>query len=260
MPFDREVWLNDRNRGYFRYTDDYKRFPNVGGTSTGSSAPLETSETRQTFGGPLWNIMGNWTSTLSHVAFNELRVSYGVNKPWILANIVGGLGGSALLAAAGYTTTAGNPTGKFARMTFPGASFGATSFTGLEGEGNLFVVDNFSFIHGRHQLKMGGVLARQQMYMDVEAAHIGIWSFTQDRTFDANDPASFPSSFSGNIGTGVANPVVWNRSAYVQDTWQARDDLTFNLGARYDVDFTPTSVNPYVDRAEHGRHDQHLQP
>ncbi len=242
-----DVDFNDRNRAYFRYTDDYKRFPNVGGTSPGSSAPLETSETRQTFGGPLWNIMGNWTSTLGHVAFNELRVSYGVNKPWILANIAGGLGGSDLLAAAGYTTTAGNPTGKFARMTFPGASFGATSFTGLEGEGNLFVVDNFSFIRGRHQLKMGGVLARQQMYMDVEAAHIGIWSFTQDRAFDANDPASFPSSFSGNIGTGVANPVVWNPSAYVQDTWQARDDLTFNLGARYDIDLTPTSVNPYID-------------
>jgi len=33
----------------------------------------------------------------------------------------------------------------------------------------------------------------------------------------------------------------------VQDTWQARDDLTFNLGARYDIDLTPTSVNPYID-------------
>jgi outer membrane receptor protein involved in Fe transport len=242
-----DVDFNEKNRGYFRYTDDYKRFPNVGGTSPGSSAPLETLETRQTFGGPLWNVMGNWTSALSNRAFNELRVSYGVNKPWILANIAGGLGGSDLLAAAGYTPTTGNPTGKFARMTFPGASFGATSFTGLEGEGNLFVVDNFSFVRGRHQFKAGGVLARQQMYMDVEAAHVGIWGFTQDRRFDANDPASFPSSFSGNMGSGLANPVVWNPSAYLQDTWQATNNLTFNLGVRYDVDLTPTSVNPYVD-------------
>jgi outer membrane receptor protein involved in Fe transport len=242
-----DVDFNDKHRGYFRYTDDYKRFPNVGGTSPGSSAPLETLETRQTFGGPLWNVMGNWTSTLSNRAFNELRVSYGVNKPWILANIAGGLGGSDLLAAAGYNTTTGNPTGKFARSTFPGASFGATSFTGLEGEGNLFVVDNFSVIRGRHQLKMGGVIARQQMYMDVEAAHVGIWSFTQDRQFDPNDPSSFPSSFSGNIGSGLANPAIWNPSAYLQDTWQVKDDLTFNLGARYDLDLTPTSVNPYVD-------------
>src|SRR6267142_4670599 len=242
-----DVDFNDKNRGYFRYTDDYKRFPNVGGTSPGSSAPLETLETRQTFGGPLWDVMGNWTSTLSNRAFNELRVTYGVNKPWILANIAGGLGGSDLLAAAGYTPTTGNPTGKFARLSYPGASFGATSFTGLEGEGNLFFIDNFSFVRGRHQFKVGGVVARQQMYMDVEAAHVGSWSFTQDKRFDPNDPSSFPSSFSGNMGSGLAFPVVWNPSAYVQDTWQARDNVTMNLGVRYDVDLTPTSVNPYID-------------
>jgi outer membrane receptor protein involved in Fe transport len=242
-----DVDFNDKNRAYFRYTDDYKRFPNVGGTSPGGSAPLETLETRQTFGGPLWNVLGNWTTTVTNRAFNEMRVSYGVNKPWILANIGGGLGGSQLLAAAGYTATTGNPTGKFARITYPGASFGATSFTGLEGEGNLFVVDNFSFIRGRHQFKVGGVIARQQMYMDVEAAHIGSWSFTQDRKFDANDPSSFPSSFGGNMGSGVANPVVWNPSVYAQDTWQVTGDLTLNLGARYDLDFTPTSVKQYVE-------------
>ena len=127
----------------------------------------------------------------------------------------------------------GNPTGKYARTTFPGASFGATSFTGLEGEGNLFVVDNFSFIRGRHQFKVGGVIARQQMYMDVEAAHVGVWGFTQDRKFDAADPSSFPSSFSGNIGSGIANPVVWNPSVYAQDTWQLSGDVTLNLGAQF---------------------------
>ena len=49
----------------------------------------------------------------------------------------------------------------------------ATSFTGLEGEGNLFIIDNFSLVAGQHQFKFGGIVARQQMYMDVEAAHKG---------------------------------------------------------------------------------------
>ena len=242
-----DVDFSDRNRAYFRYTDDYKRFPNVGGTSPGAGAPLETLETRQTFGGPLRNGLANWTTTVSNTAFNEARISYGVNKPWILANIAGGLGGSQLLAAAGYTPTLGNPTGKYARVTYPGASFGSTSFTGLEGEGNLFLVDNFSFIRGRHQFKLGGVVARQQMYMDVEAAHIGIWGFNQDKRFDPNDASTYPQTFSGNFGSGVANPAVWNPSAYVQDTWQATNNLTFNLGIRYDLDLTPTSVNDYID-------------
>src|SRR5437867_3049273 len=137
--------VSQKQRAYFRYTNTHKRDLNVGGTSPGAAAPLETLETRQTFGGPLWNILGNWTTTLSHSAFNELRVTYGVNKPWILSNLAGGQGGSGLLSAAGYTATTGNPTGKFARLSYPGASFGATSFTGLEGEGNLFFIDNFSF-------------------------------------------------------------------------------------------------------------------
>jgi hypothetical protein len=242
-----DVNFDDKNRAYFRYTDDYKRYPNVGGTSPGSASPLSTLETRQTFGGPLWNVLGNWTTTLTNTAFNELRVTYGVNKPWILANIAGGLGGSALLAAAGYNTVTGNPTGKYAVITYPGASFGATSFTGLEGEGNLFFIDNFSVVRGRHQFKVGGVIARQQMYMDVEAAHIGQFSFTQDKAFNINDPSTYPSTFSGNIGSGVANPAVWNPSVYAQDTWRVSNNVTLNLGVRYDLDLSPTTVNDYVD-------------
>src|SRR5262249_25931853 len=156
--------------------------------------------------------------------------SYGVNKPWILANIAGGLGGSALLDAAGYNTVTGNPTGKYAGITYPGASFGATSFTGLEGGGNLFLIYNLSFLHGGHQFKVGGVIARQQMYMDVEAAHIGQYSFTQDKAFNINDPSTYPSTFSGNIGSGIANPVAWNPSAFAQDTWQVSNNVTLNLG------------------------------
>jgi len=239
--------LNQKNRAYFRYTNTHRRDLNVGGTSPGSAAPLETLETRQTFGGPLWNILGNWATTLSNAAFNELRVTYGLNKPWILANIAGGLGGSDLLAAAGYNATVGNPTGKFARISYPGANFGGTSFTGLEGEGNLFLIDNFSLVFRRHQFKFGGIIARQKMYMDVEAAHKGSFTFTLDRAFDINDPPSYPTSFSGNIGSGQANPSVWNPSVYIQDTWQLASNVTLNLGARYDLDLTPTTVNDYID-------------
>jgi outer membrane receptor protein involved in Fe transport len=239
--------LNQNNRGYFRYTNTHKRDLNVAGTSPGAPGPLNPIETRQTFGGPLWNVLGNWTTTLSNRAFNEFRATYGVNKPWILSNLADHTGGSGLLALAGYNTSTGNPTGKFASLSYPGAQFGATSFTGLEGEGSLFVIDNFSLIMGRHQVKFGGQITRQKMYMDVEAAHKGRWTFTTDRVFDINDPTSYPSSFSGNIGSGQAFPVAWNPSFYVQDTWQATGSLTFNLGMRYDLDNTPTTVNPYVD-------------
>jgi outer membrane receptor protein involved in Fe transport len=239
--------VSQKHRVYVRYTDDHHRWTNQGGTSPGSASPLSTLESRQTFGGPLRSAIGNWTSTLSNRAFNELRVSMGVNKPWILSNIAGQTGGQALLDAAGYNSTVGNPTGTYASISYPGATFGAISFSGLEGETNLFFIDNFSIVNGRHQLKFGGVVARQQMAMDVEAAHKGRWTFNQDIKFDINNPASYPQAFSGNLGTGVANPAVWNPSFYVQDTWQARRNLTLNLGVRYDLDLTPETVNDYID-------------
>ena len=237
----------DSNRGYFRYTNTHRRDFNVPGTSPGSLGPLNTLESRQTFGGPLWNVVGNWTTTLSNRAFNEARVSFGVNKPWILSNLAGETGGSDLLEAAGYNLTTGNPTGKFASISYPGATFGATSFTGLEGESNLFIIDNFSWIAGSHQLKVGAQVTRMKMFMDVEASHKGRWTFTQDLAFDINNPASYPSTFSGNIGTGVAYPVAWNPSFYVQDTWQVTSNLTFNFGLRYDLDNSTTTVNEFVD-------------
>jgi outer membrane receptor protein involved in Fe transport len=239
--------INQNNRAYFRYTNTHKRDLNVAGTSPGAPGPLNPLETRQTFGGPLWNVLANWSTTLSDRAFNEFRATYGVNKPWILSNLAEQTGGSDLLALAGYNDVTGNTTGKFASLSYPGATFGATSFTGLEGEGNLFLIDNFSLLIGRHQIKAGGQIAWQKMYMDVEAAHKGRFTFTTDRIFDINDPSSYPSSFSGNIGSGKAFPSAWNPSLYIQDTWQATNSLTFNLGLRYDLDNTVTTVNTYID-------------
>jgi outer membrane receptor protein involved in Fe transport len=230
--------ISQNNRAYFRYTNTHKSDTNV---SLGSSA-LDTAESRYTFEGPLWNVMGNWTSTLSARAFNELRVFYGVNKPWIQANFADFKGGSFLLAADGN----GGLNGRYSTVTYPGANFGATSFTGLEGESNAYIIDNFSFIAGKHQLKVGVQMSRQTMFMDVEAAHKGRWGFLTDRVFNPNDPATFPNSFSGNVATGKATLGAWSPSAYVQDTWQPIDSLTLNIGVRYDLDRTPATVNPLI--------------
>ncbi|MEO7792254.1 MAG: carboxypeptidase regulatory-like domain-containing protein [Vicinamibacterales bacterium] len=207
-----------------------------------SASPLDTEETRYTFGGPLWNVVGNLASTLGSSTFNEARVFYGVNQPFINSNLADA-GGAALLAKAGL----GGQTGLFSQKTYPGANFGPAGFTGLEGESNLFLIDNFSHVRGRHQFKVGAQLARQTMFMDVEASHKGRWGFTQDLVFDRNNPATWPDTFSGTIGTGVATLTAWNPGVFAQDTWQATSGLTLNLGLRYDVDRSPATVNQFVD-------------
>ena len=221
-----------------RYSNTDRKDLNV---SLGNS-PLDTEETRYTFGGPLWNVVGNLASTLGKSSFNEARVYYSVNKPFISSNLAGA-GGAALLEKAGR----GGQTGVFSQRTYPGANFGPAGFTGLEGESNLFFIDNFSHVRGRHQLKIGGQISRQTMFMDVEASHKGRWGFTQDLVFDRADPRTWPDTFSGTIGSGLATLTAWNPGVFVQDTWQATSGLTLNLGLRYDVDRTPLGVNQYVD-------------
>ena len=183
--------VTGRNRLTVRYTNTDKS--DLGRSL--NSSPLDTGERRYTFTGPLWNVMGNMATTIGNSSFNELRVFYGRNLPWIISNLAGA-GGSHLLRLDGN----GGRNGTFASLNYPGANFGATGFTGLEGETNLTIINNFSFVRGRHQVKLGGQLSRLSMHMDVEAPHKGSFTFLTDRVFNSNDPLSYPASFSGGIG------------------------------------------------------------
>ena len=199
--------VDTNNRGYVRYTNTHKRDFNVPGTSPGSLGPLNTLESRQTFGGPLWNVLGNWTTTLSNRAFNEARVSLwrqqavDSEQPRRRDGRRELLDGRWLQPDERQSRPA-----TFASISYPGATFGATSFTGLEGEGNLFVVDNFSIIIGRHQFKVGAQVTRSRMFMDVEASHKGRWTFTQDRLFDINDPIQLSGEFQRQHRHGCGEP------------------------------------------------------
>ena len=97
-----------------------------------NSSPLWTEEKRATFNGPIWSALGTWTSTLSGTAFNEMRAYYGVNKIRITSNLAGTSGHR---PAASRTRT----TGEFTERTYPGASFGASTTGGLEGETNFYL-------------------------------------------------------------------------------------------------------------------------
>ena len=203
------------------------------------SGSLDTEEVRYTFGGPIWNIVGSWTSTLSNTKFNEVRVNYGSNKPPIVCN-KSGTGGVANLDL-------GRP-GTFSTQIYPGATFGCPVFTGLEGEKTLQIADNFSFTTGRHQFKTGAQAYQVRTLVDVTNFHDGFWTFPNDIAFDINNPDSYPDFFDGNLGRVNVDTSLWNWYLYFQDTWQVNDKLTLNLGLRYDYDNTAKAGNEYVDQ------------
>jgi hypothetical protein len=233
--------LSQKHRLQLRGSQTFRTDKNCSGQGGDgcNSSPLWTLEKRATFNGPLWSILGNFTSTFSSNSFNEFRGYYGVNKLVITGNATGKYGLALLQDTANLPLTT--------EKSYPGAAFGSATTGGLEGENNLYFIDNFMYVKGKHQIKAGAQLARVGFFMDIDASQKGRWSFRTDRVFNRNDPVSFPFQLSLAIGTATYFKPSWNPAVFAQDTWQVRDDLTLNFGLRYDVDNTILVGNELVD-------------
>lgn len=233
--------INNENRFSIRYDRTNQTLHNCSGQlGVGcNNSPAWTLESRGLYSGPIWSTVASLTSSLGNRAFNELRVYYGVNKVSIASNLAG-KGGHVLLADTADL-------GLYSEKTYPGAHFGTGSLGGLEGETNLYFIDTFSFVAGRHQLKFGGEAARPTFYMDIDASQHGRWNFSSDVVFNINDPSSYPYMYTVTLGVPMDIETHWNAAAYAQDTWKVREDLTFNLGVRVDHDTSVTNGNIYVD-------------
>ena len=226
-----DVNLGTNHRASLRFDRSLTMQTNQGGAT-------QARNSRQTFGGPVWTVVGGLTSTLANAAFNEVRASFLSNRPPIICNQAGAGGSSALLALG--------PAGTFARRTYPGAPFGC-GFSGLEGEEDLFIGDTLSFMYGKHQFKVGATAAQVRTIIDSLNVANGAWQFPKDLAFDINVPDSYPDRWSGGSSIPNYNKAVWGLNAFAQDSWNVRDDLTLNLGIRYDIDSANTIVNDFID-------------
>ena len=238
--------LNQNNRLSFRNSRTFHTDTNCSGQGGDgcNSNPLTTLQKRATFNGPLWSTLGTLTSTLGPNAFNEVRVYYGVNKLAITGNATGTYGLALLQDTAHLPLTT--------EKTYPGALFGSAVTGGVEGESNFYVIDNFMFVKGRHQFKVGAQMARVTFFMDIDASQKGRWAFSTDKVFNINDSTSYPFSLSYAIGTATYSQPSWNPSFFAQDTWQVANALTLNIGVRYDIDNTIKVGNELVDTYNQG--------
>jgi hypothetical protein len=105
-------------------------------------------------------------------------------------------------------------------------------------EDRLQVLDSVSLnlFGGDHFVKAGFDYSHIKLDAFVPQNFDGVFIFTTDAPFNADDPATYPFLWQG--GSGDANIALRNNivALYVQDQWRATSNLTFNIGLRWDYE------------------------
>ncbi len=180
------------------------------------------------------------TKTFGVYAVNELRLSYTRNANDV-GRPVGGVGVS--LASQGFVTGPGTPgivplapaIEGVENIIFNSFVMG-TTITGLKQANNTFsLIDNFSKILGPHSIKSGLELSVEQVNVNPNPTFNGSFAFFGSET--GSDFADFLIGTPSNYNQADARPYYGRHkyvAAFVQDGWQARPNLTVNVGVRWD--------------------------
>jgi hypothetical protein len=212
----------------------------------------------------------NWTRAFSPTIVNEVRV--GVNNVMIhnggtdngLGNVAEQLG-----IQNGNDRSPG-----LMNLRFAGSFFASGIGSANIGTQTMFAnttyhyLDNLTVIRGRHQMKMGGQVLRQHMntFYAGNTGRTGFLqfdgNFTRDQASTASRGFAEADFFLGapvRIGRGTAGSV-WGHRKYIlgfyfQDDWRASNELTLNLGLRwewhqplYEVNDRQSNFEPYSGR------------
>jgi hypothetical protein len=102
------------------------------------------------------------------------------------------------------------------------------------------VYDDAFWVRGKHSLKFGFGLERDQDNTHYENRINGVFSFGALYDFLTNRPVTFIGSPTGETFEALRQTIA---GAYVQDDWKARPNLTLNLGLRYEMASVPTAIN-----------------
>ncbi|MGH9945839.1 MAG: TonB-dependent receptor plug domain-containing protein [Pyrinomonadaceae bacterium] len=105
------------------------------------------------------------------------------------------------------------------------------------------LADSLTWVKGSHTLKFG----LDYNYVTADSTTNdnlnGTFSFPFDLPFDVNNPRSYPERLSIRVGGPLDTfQINHNTSVFAQDSWRVNQNLTLNLGVRYD-DETISSDN-----------------
>ena len=181
------------------------------------------------------NLAASHTHTFGTAVLNELRVGWmtvsggqnSVNRGDTFAPDVGLLGvtsdprdmGFPQISTGGLYSTFGDP----------------TVFTTRDNQ-HFELFENVTLDRGAHRLKFGAYYFHLQLRPEQPDNARGAFTFTGQFTGNAfaDFLLGYPTSAVSGIGRGDENGRTNWLHLYAQDDWQARSNLTFNLGLRYE--------------------------
>jgi hypothetical protein len=238
------------------------RYMRVSGTtSLGSIYPQNGAGDPNNFAeNTIQYVFGSWTHILSPTKINDLRFTFNDRS---FHNLSAGLGGDypTKLGLAGVPTTA------FPQFTVTGFSgLGAAQQERLQDPiQQQQIVENFSWVHGRHALKFGFEARRSEDGDQLLNSVSGAFSFATTATGLPGNSATgsglaslmvgFPTGFT-ELATQPLSRSSWYFSAFAQDDWTVTPSLTLNVGLRWEIDtpmvdsnnrmnsFDPLQTNP----------------
>lgn len=119
------------------------------------------------------------------------------------------------------------------------ANFGTATSSPLARDIKLFeVVDNISSQHGAHSPKVGVGFLYNRVNILFPGAIQGVYNFNSMGNFLPGNYSTFQQAF-GAPSQFQSNP---NVGFFAQDEWRVRQNLTINVGLRYDLQFLPSPI------------------
>jgi hypothetical protein len=195
------------------------------------------------------------TRVLSPATVNEFRFGYNrlidetLQDNAFVNNVVGQIGGIPGIAAP-TPIIWGIPSIGIAGFS----GFGDLASAPYLGHTNIFEwIDNFSINRGKHSIRFGGEIRRDQYNQSGNQFPRGSFSFSGQATQNPQSASNTGSGLadyllglvrtsSGALGLAVAQLRGTRQYYYIDDSWKIRPNLTLSLGLRYEL------APPYVDK------------